>query len=296
MKYGPQFTGAVVLLAVAVSAGSCVTGSQRSGAGSGEEVMETPKRGRGKNAPKKGSQKGKNNADGKKAAKPKGKKLPPDPCVAFSKIGAEPPIFLQPPGVVLSRVMKPCLTRKGEEGFEKGTPWMAMGFPCSGGSGQIDVTGNYFWPKMVSFVLGTDCPMMPAERQAVQKAVEEHVDIPEGTKLVAYNPFVVQYWEVQGLPAADTGFTVELRSQRGRRQTWKKMRQGEPLKVRLYGRENAWVARDRIFEVQVEIHTTGKHTFKLKITKVTALDDKAVADVKNRCFSLRPRRECANVF
>ena len=38
-------------------------------------------------------------------------------------------------GVVISKILKECETRDGRPGILASTPWLAMGFPCTGGAG-----------------------------------------------------------------------------------------------------------------------------------------------------------------
>src|SRR5690606_4194263 len=89
------------------------------------------------------------------APPPKPVPMPEETCRVFDKLPSEPPLVLDGKGVVLTRIMKPCVTRDGRRGFEKNSPYLAMGFPCTGGSGRIDIKGNYYNPKMVSFILAT---------------------------------------------------------------------------------------------------------------------------------------------
>ncbi len=72
-----------------------------------------------------------------------------DPCKVLAKLPNDPPFYLTGKSIVLTRLMKPCVTRDGHRGFQKDTPWLAMGFPCTGGAGRIDIKGNYYNPKMV---------------------------------------------------------------------------------------------------------------------------------------------------
>src|SRR5690606_40330801 len=118
--------------------------------------------------------------------------------------------------------------------------WIAMGFPCSKGSGKISIKGNYYAPKMISFMVTTDCPMA-ASTGDFPKIVQKILGIPAGAPMLAFNPFAVQYWEIPSSGDADTGFAVELRTSLGVGQIWRQLRGDESLAVRLYGRENAWV-------------------------------------------------------
>ena len=126
--------------------------------------------------------------------------------------------------------------------------------------------------------------------------VVSQTGLPPTTRLVAFNPFVVQYWEVVGLPDADTGFAIELRSAPGREQAWKDLRQNGPLQVKLYGRENTWISGDQFYEVHGAIILTGRRSFRFDVKEVFSLNPEQVDQVRQRCENLRPRRDCASVF
>ena len=95
---------------------------------------------------------------------------------------------------------------------------------------------------------------------------------------------------------ADTGFTVDLRTNDAVEKVWPKLVKGEPLRVRLVGRENAWVAGDNLYIVEADIFVTVKNRFRMTIANVKVLDVEAKEEVKGRCEALRPRRNCLNVF
>lgn len=221
----------------------------------------------------------------------------PDTCIAYGKLPGEPPQPIPAAGVVLTRVMKPCVTRDGLKGYHRDSPWMAMGFPCTGTEGRIDWKGtNYLNPKMVSFIVSTDCGMFPTSSKEVAATISTAFELPATAPLLAYNPFVVQYWEVPAIQEADTGFVVDLRTDEAVRKVWPKLVKNEPLPVRLVGRENAWVAGDHLYLVEADIFVTQKNRFKLKVKSITVLNTEAKEEVKARCEALRPRRNCLQVF
>lgn len=230
------------------------------------------------------------------APPPKAQPMPEETCRVFEKLPSEPPIYLAGKAVVLTRMMKPCVTRDGRRGYEKNTPYLAMGFPCTGGSGRIDLKGKYYNPQMVSFILGTDCGMMPAAKDAVEKLVQDDFGLTKETKLMAYTPFVVQYWEVPQVSESGTGFTIELRSAPAREGVWKRFQANALLRVRLYGRENAWVQGDNVYEVEADLKMTGRNAFSLAVVGVKPLSKEDVAVVRQRCDAIRPKQNCQEVF
>lgn len=217
-------------------------------------------------------------------------------CAVLPKIVGDPPVYLPGKGVVITRLMKACTTPSGQSGFEKDTPWLAMGFPCTGGAGRIDIKGHYGNPKMVSFIVGTDCMMNPAEKAAVKTAAEQGIGLPSTAKLMAFTPFVVQYWEVPGLTDADTGFSIDLRSAPALEGAWNRFQKKDPLHVRLFGRENAWVQGGFFYMVEADLKMSGRTQFQLDVTSVKKLTPADLAGVKARCEQLKPQRNCADVF
>jgi hypothetical protein len=222
--------------------------------------------------------------------------LPPDPCVVYEKLPSEPSIALDGKGVVLTRMMKACVTREGNRGFEKGSPYLAMGVPCTGGSGRVDIKGHYHNPKLVSFIIGTDCLMNPSRTTEVQAMLSERFGLTAENKLLAYTPFVVQYWEIPGASDADVGFSVDLRSTIGTQNLWKQFRANSPIRVELYGRENAWVKGESFYHVTVDLVYTDRKSFRLDVNKIVSLTPEQVEAVKMRCEELKPKRKCLEVF
>lgn len=227
---------------------------------------------------------------------PKAQPMPEDTCRVFDKLPSEPPFYIAGKNVVVTRMVKPCVTREGQRGFEKNTPWFAMGFPCTGGSGRIDIKGNYYNPKMVSFILGTDCGMMPAAREAVEKLVREAYALPKETRLMAYTPFVVQYWEVPQVQESATGFTVELRSAAATEGVWKRFKENQPIRAKLYGREDSWGPRDNFYQVEADFKLTGRNAFQVEVVSVKPLTKDEIAQAKERCDLVRPKQNCQDVF
>ena len=219
-----------------------------------------------------------------------------DPCTALPKLPPDQLVYLPTQGVVLTRLLKTCVTYEGQSGIEKDTPWLAMGFPCTAGSGRVDIKGNVNAPKMVTFAISTDCPMTANSKEAIKKAFVESIGLPDTTKLIAINPFAVHFWEIPGMPDADTGFTVELRSASAIEGAWKRIRDKEKLRIRLFGRENAWVRGDHFYLVEADLRLLGSSQFGLEIISVKALGKDELEAVKSRCHALRTARNCAEIF
>lgn len=220
----------------------------------------------------------------------------PDTCIALANVDPDQPTYLPGKGVVLTRLLKTCVTHDGRKGIERDSPWLAMGFPCTAGGGRVDVKGHAYAPKMVSFIVSTDCPMAAASKEHVKKLFVEAVGLPAETKLMAVNPFAVTFWEIPGMPDADTGFAIELRSAPAIEGAWKRVRDKDKLRVRLFGRENAWVRGDHFYLVEADLHLAGSTQFALDVISVKALSKEEVAAVKARCEGLRTARNCGEIF
>lgn len=232
-------------------------------------------------------------------AEPAAPVMPPpvDTCRVITKLTTEPPVYFPGKGFVVTRFMKPCVTQGGERGVEKDTPWLAMGFPCTGGSGRVDIKGHYNNPKMVSFILGTDCAMNPDSAPVVDRMAREVLDLPPDARLMAVTPFVVQYWEIPGMTDADTGFSVDLRSAPALEGMWKHFKENKPIHVKLYGRENAWVQGGHFYVVEADLKMSGRTAFQVSVTSVKSLSQPEIEEVQGRCDALRPRRSsCGDVF
>ena len=174
---------------------------------------------------------------------------------------------------------------------------MAMGFPCTGGEGRIDWKGNnYNAPKMVSFLLDTSCPMAPIDPLKLKASVKEEAGLPIESPMIAFNPFVVQYWEVIGYQDADATFSVDLRIGKSLTTGWNSFIKQKPLKVLLIGRENAWVPGNHMYAVDADILWASKNRFTLLVSGARTLKGLELANIKARCEALRPERECGKVF
>jgi hypothetical protein len=218
-------------------------------------------------------------------------------CHPVKGFGAGMPITSPSNKYLVTKFMRPCVTRGGEAGLERNSAWLAMGFPCSGGEGRIDWKGsNYQRPKLVEFILANDCPMGPADQNALKNLAALEMGIPVESTIGAYTPFIVQFWEIPVLKEADVGFSVELRDNEGLGNQWPRMIKGEGLRVVLVGRENAWTQTDQLYQLEADIVITTKNRFQIKPVSVKVMTGKDIETAKSRCEALRPIRNCASVF
>jgi hypothetical protein len=218
----------------------------------------------------------------------------PDPCM-IPKVSLPASLGVVP--AVATRFIKTCLTAAGETGVLQDTAWTAMGIPCSAGRGKVDVTGtNYLAPKMLAFPIATDCPMEPLNLNDISAAGRETLGLGPTSKVLAFNPFAVQFWELPGFTDTDVGFTIEFRSAAALEGGWSKLRENNPIRLNLYGRENAWVQGDNLYFVEADLLLTDKHAFKLKPVSIRPITVEEQTAVRGRCEKIRPRRNCSQIF
>ncbi|MFK7871604.1 MAG: hypothetical protein AB8C84_00320 [Oligoflexales bacterium] len=216
-------------------------------------------------------------------------------CKAWEKHSGQQSLWLDEAGVVLTRFLKQCETEQGESGYQRKSPFVLMGFPCTGG-GKIEWKGSYYNPRMVSMGLSTSCRMNPSGYQQVASLVKDSLQLDQQAALLAYNPFALQYWEVEGSPDADVGYEIQLRSHQGLQFLWGAFQKGEDIPIKLYGRENAWVLGDQFFEVQASLKKSDHASFVLQVHQVSALNQEQISLVRTRCEALSPQRRCDHVF
>jgi len=227
-----------------------------------------------------------------------------DPCQALilrpgpdGAVNGTPPVTSPSSSYVVTKFFRACSTRNDAPGLAQNSTWLAMGFPCSGGDGRVDWKGSHYErPKLVEMILANDCPMGPADQQALKLLAQKELGIPMESTVGAYTPFMVQFWEIPALGEADTGFSVAMRDNEGLNTTWGKMIKGEPLRILLFGRENAWTQTDHLYMVEADVVITARNRFRLKPASVKVMTIKDIEAVRLRCEALRPARNCAGVF
>ncbi|MCX6129334.1 MAG: hypothetical protein NTX25_09770 [Proteobacteria bacterium] len=207
------------------------------------------------------------------------------------------PHYISQLSIVLIGFQKTCVTKTGQAGFLPGSSWTAMGFPCTAGHGRIDKKGSDNIPSVVTFHLQNSCPMQPSRQDEVEQKVRQLLRLPADSHLIAYYPLSVDYWEFVDFSEHDIGVKPELFTPNGISQGWIKFSsKNEPLKLRIYGRENAWERAKQIFEVEAIMRLEGRSSFKLQVNRVRSLDETTRHAVSDRCEALRPKRNCAEVF
>lgn len=207
-----------------------------------------------------------------------------------------PPLYIKTEGIMVTRMMKSCVTIDGENGFAKGASWMAMGFPCTGGPGKVEWKGSFYRPKMLSFIIANSCPMQPKEASTLASVGVTSLKLTPDSSLLAYYPLAIQYWELLDYDEADTGYIIEVRRPSSVPRAWKDFRRDIPIRLRLFGRENAWVRGRNIYQAEVELTRAGRSSFKLKVINAKPLTEQDRVAALSRCEALRPERNCTEVF
>ena len=218
-------------------------------------------------------------------------------CIALPEGHIEgQPIVVETGQVVVTRFMKSCITRDGQSGVIYNSPYTAMGVPCAGGVGQVDWKGYYSNPKVVQLTFSNDCQMTSLKEPEIQNHVMEVLNLQTSNQMVALNPLAVQFWELPEGMDADVGYHLTLRSNRSKQVLWPLMRKGDPVEVRLYGRENSWGSSNQFYKVEGVVRLSGTAKFQFELSKITPLTDEQLVELKNLCFSLEPKRDCSKVF
>lgn len=216
-------------------------------------------------------------------------------CVAFEGELKNLPKYVRPTNALVSRFVKTCITAKGEEGYIPGSPWTALGFPCTGGKGEIDIKGNQYKPKLATFSFTNTCPMSTNNPALLEQQIRGHLPLPQDSRLIAYYPFSVVFWEFPEYGDSDVGFDLELYSPAALQMGWKNFQSQKPLYVRLYGSENSLVKSNNLYQVDgyIEKQADG---FRYEVEAVKPLSEDEQRAVKEKCYALTPRRNCSQAF
>lgn len=206
------------------------------------------------------------------------------------------PTFIASKSVVITEFLKSCNLADGRRGYVAKSSWTAMGFPCSGGQGIYDWKGSRYAPKLVSFSFANSCPMNYQARKQVEAEISTGLGIPSDSRLIAFYPFGIVYWEVPGYRDADVGYKVELFTDNARRDLWGRFQSGRSFPLKLYGKENALVRTKHYYRVDGDVMKDGEDRFKFRVNKVDVLNEKELDNLKKRCNNLRPRRNCSKIF
>lgn len=223
---------------------------------------------------------------------PKAPKKVEIPCYELNGKLKKLPAFVGEKSIMVNEFLKDCTTKSGELGYQIGSSWTAMGFPCTGGRGAVDWKGSIYAPKNVSFMFSNNCPMAFKERGEIEEQLREILDIPEKSNLIAYYPFSVVYWEITGFIDRDVGNKVELFSSAARKEAWNRFQANKPVNVTLFGRENAFVRTKHFYRVDGEIQKDGEEDFMFVVNQVEVLNKAQIDEVKKRCKKIKPRRDC----
>lgn len=218
-------------------------------------------------------------------------------CIPFGQYIDKVPFYMADKGVVVNNLLKLCKTSSGEQGYENDSDLTLMGFPCTGGRGRLEWKGSAVNPNLLIFEIDNACPMVAIDKAAIESQIREKFGLLESAKLLAYYPFSLLFWELDDGSDADTSYTVEVltRSPEGKIKL-KTFRSGEPLRVNMYGKANAFLQSRHWYKVDAEIYSDGRYGFRIIVNMVKVLSQDELLGLKQRCESLRPMRRCDQVF
>lgn len=219
-----------------------------------------------------------------------------DQCQSMNDGLQMTPVWVAEAGLVVTRYLKPCLfPDTGERGVDSSSPWVAMGFPCTGGGQRIEIAGGYWSPKLVGFPLTTGCPMSEIEPLVVSKIAQQSLGLSENAPLAAVIPFATQYWEILGYGEAEVSDVVELRRPNSKKVLWMSFLKGEDIPVKLYGRENSFNTPD-LYEVDAVIRKSADYLFNLQVMDVKKIHKEDENMLYERCEKKTSLKKCSQVF
>jgi hypothetical protein len=217
-------------------------------------------------------------------------------CEPISKKDFVTPHVLESYPVFITRLMKNCTLPDGTTSYDKTSSWTAMGVPCTSGDGQVRWTDKYLAPKLVGFRMTNACPMIPTDLLKLSAEVTNVLGLDEAARLLAFTPMSIQFWELEGLPELDTGYEIEFRSPQSLNKVWPKVRDGEPLPVVVYGRENSWFQNGPMFKARGEIIVYQRNKFRIDVKELSVLTDEQRQEVRAKCERINPKSVCAGIF
>ncbi len=205
------------------------------------------------------------------------------------------PFWFPESKVFLTRVSAACASVNGNLEAQEDSQWVAMGVPCSGGDHRFRWLENYDDPKQVLFDFAIACPMAQSQT-AVSESIAKTTGL-NATKLIAFNPMSVVYWELQNTGEKDVGSLIRVTNVKELKPFWREfLYKKKPLTFKLVGFESAWLEGRKYFEVQVDVFLKSRNRFSIQIKDAKVLENKDVALLQTACAELTPRRDCERVF
>ena len=201
------------------------------------------------------------------------------------------PIWFPDLSVYLTRVSKPCRTTLGDSGSLGKSQWAAMGMPCSGGSVRFRWLDNYLDPKQVLFDFGIACPMKKSSGD-VSSVISKLTGLEE-SKMLAYIPMYIVYWELTNTGEKDTGSSIKLNDMSQLKPFWRGfVLNKKPLKFKFVGYESGWADVRQYYEVKADIFLAERNTFRLAVTDTRLLEVKDKTQIEQECRQLSPSKDC----
>lgn len=220
---------------------------------------------------------------------------PPPQCIAYTN-DTTPPFWLHDAGIMVSKIFNECITKDGFKGYLSNSSWAAMGIPCAGKGGKIEVTGFYYNPKEVIFPMPVNCSLSSMSSEKVQELAQKILKLSEKSKLIAFLPMEVQYWEFKDLPDKGTSNKLMLRSTLAKRKIWKNLEINQALEATVYGKEHSWIKSGYIYQIDGEILKDTYYTFKWISKSVKILTSKEIALAQRRCLKSDDKQKCIGIF
>jgi hypothetical protein len=205
------------------------------------------------------------------------------------------PFWFSESNVFLSRVASPCPSANGKLEVHQDSHWVAMGIPCPGADHRFRWLENYDDPKQVLFDFGISCPMARSQAE-VSEVVSKKTGL-DTSKLIAFNPMSVIYWELQNTGEKDVGSLIRISNVKELKPAWREfLYKKKPLTFKLVGFESAWLEGRQYFEIQVDVFLKSRNRFTVQVKGAKTLESSDIAHLQMACKELTPRRDCDRVF
>lgn len=214
------------------------------------------------------------------------------PCTSpHSSLRSGNPVYIDGSGLFVTDFSNKC----GRRNIESDSHFSVMGLPCSGGEGALDYRGERRKASLVRFHMDVGCAMKNADPQTAGSIVRNSLGLGQNAKPSAVSAMSVQLWEVPMFGDLGVGEDVSLRTVSGVRY-FPEMDESKPLRVKLYGKENSWVATNEWYEMEADIFVTGSNKFRTTLVRARRLEKRDLKDLKDRCERSQSAAACSSVL
>lgn len=205
------------------------------------------------------------------------------------------PVWYPDLSVYLTRISNPCRTVLGEIGSKGKSQWAAMGMPCSGGKVRFRWVDNYLDPKQVLFDFGIACSMRKTLGE-VSSSISQVTGLEE-SRMLAYIPMNVVYWELIDTGEKDSGSHIKLNDMIRLKPYWRGfVLNKKPLHFKFVGYESGWTEVRQYYEIKASVYLADRNTFTLNVTDTRLLEATEKTKIEQECRLLSSTNDCDRLF